>query len=73
LYNYITKNLYILECPVSNETDDETPEKEKTIQFVRLLPLDYFRQKPDNKTENHEGFTIVMFNTDNPEIFRDRK
>ncbi|PZR28466.1 MAG: transglutaminase [Citrobacter freundii] len=49
LYNYMAKNLYILQCPVSSAYDIETATEGKTIQYIQLNPLDYFRQKPDKK------------------------
>jgi len=53
LFNYMAKNLYILECPVVSEFDAETtskdkiPERGKVIEYIKLLPLDYFKQTPD--------------------------
>src|SRR5437588_7368807 len=44
LYYYMAKNLYMLECPVSSEYDAETKGAGKTITYVRLIPLDYFRK-----------------------------
>ena len=67
LYNYMAKNLYILECAVASEFDAETPSDLKTsgngseLQYIKLLPLDYFSQKPD-KTGN-------CFNTNNSNEF----
>lgn len=40
LENYMAKNLYRLECPVSSEYDTETFKENKTVAYVELLPLD---------------------------------
>jgi tetratricopeptide (TPR) repeat protein len=47
LYNYMAKNLYMLECPVSSRYNMETREAGQTYTYVQLLPMDYFKQKPD--------------------------
>lgn len=67
LYNYMAKNLYRLECPVHSKYDTETPVQFQKAgnkgnpEYVQLLPLDYFKQKPD-KTGN-------CYNTNNPVKF----
>ena len=66
LYNYMAKNLYMLECPATSEYDMETHREGKTISYIKLLPLDYDNQKPD-KVEA-EG-KITMFKTNNPNVF----
>lgn len=59
LENYMAKNLYRLECPVSSEFDAETYRKGKTVTYLQLLPLDgqeqiremdktYLTNNPDN-------------------------
>lgn len=53
LFNYMAKNLYMLECPVVSEYDTESPkqnkfpERAKTAEYIKLIPLDYFDQKSD--------------------------
>jgi hypothetical protein len=66
LYNYMAKNLYMLECPATSEYDMETPREGKTISYIKLLPLDYDNQKPDK--EESEG-KITIFKTNNPKVF----
>lgn len=56
---YMSKNLYRLICPVNSTYDLETPAPGKQVDYIQLLPLDYFRQKPDRTT----------YNTNNPSLF----
>jgi transglutaminase-like putative cysteine protease len=69
LYRYMAKNLYILQCPVNSEYDMETPAAGKTIQYIQLLPLDYFKQQPSVKTTTKKDMTFVFYNTNNPSLF----
>lgn len=71
LYNYMAKNLYMLQCPVSSQYNNETLAAGKTIGYVQLLPLDYFSQKPDRRetADRQHGTTKVFFNTNNPQAF----
>ncbi|HAH22466.1 MAG TPA: transglutaminase domain-containing protein [Prolixibacteraceae bacterium] len=53
LFNYMAKNLYMLECPAASEYDSETAhtakfpiQKIKDAQYIKLLPLEYFKQTP---------------------------
>lgn len=70
LFNYMAKNLYILECPVVSEFDtettynDEIPKRKKVVEYIKLLPLDYFKQTPD-KIGN-------CYNTNNSKLFWER-
>jgi hypothetical protein len=66
LQNYMAKNLYILECPASSEYNMETDRETKTMSYIRILPLEYFKQKPD-KVEAEGGITV--YRTNNPKIF----
>lgn len=68
LYQYMAKNLYILQCPVESTYDLETPVKGKTMRYVQLLPLDYFKQTPAVRefTDPKSGVTYVFYNTNNP-------
>lgn len=71
LYNYMAKNLYILECAVSSEYNTETMEKGKILSYVQLLPLDYFKQLPnysESKNQN-SGITFIKSKTNNPDLF----
>lgn len=67
LYTYMAKNLYMLECPVSSEYNLETKETGKITEYIRLLPLDYFDQKPDAKTSENKEFNskIITYMTNN--------
>lgn len=71
LYNYMAKNLYKLECPVSSEYDIETRAQGKQITYVQLLPLEYFKQKPDKveSTNKNNGTTFIYYKTNNPTLF----
>lgn len=71
LYRYMAKNLYMLECPVQSEYNLETKETGKNYEYIRLLPFDYFKQKPDVVTvENKESnFKRVTYRTNDPEAF----
>jgi hypothetical protein len=71
LYNYMAKNLYLLECPVSSEFDTETKQPGKTVSYMQLVPLDYFKKSLD-KTEssnNVSNTTNVVYRTNNPAVF----
>jgi hypothetical protein len=70
LYNYMAKNLYMLECATSSEYDYESRARGKTLRYVRLLPLDYFRQGPDKQeSEDRSGTKWVIYKTNNPSLF----
>ncbi len=71
LYQYMAKNLYILECPVNSEYDTETRIPGKKISYVQLLPLDYFLQTPDKteSTNKDNGTTFIKLKTNNPAAF----
>jgi len=71
LYNYMAKNLYRFECPVSSEFDTETKEQGKKTSYIELLPMDYFDQKPDKSesTNTENGTTFIHYKTNNPIMF----
>ena len=71
LYSYMAKNLYILECAAKSEYNFETNEKEKVREYIRLTPLDYFKQKPDSETTVNEKFNskVIKYVTNNAELF----
>lgn len=71
LYNYMAKNLYMLQCPVNSTYNYETPERGKSIRYIQLLPLDYFKQSPAIKesTSAKSGTTYQYYNTNNPAAF----
>ena len=70
LYDYMAKNLYRLQCETNSEYDSETTAPGKIINYVQLLPLDYFKQGPD-KTENtnNQNTTYVYYVTNNAKAF----
>ncbi len=65
LYRYMAKNLYMLECPVNSQYDTETNAQGKVVSYIRLVPMDYFDQKPDKKESNGN----IIYKTNNPKIF----
>lgn len=71
LENYMAKNLYILECHSSSEYNMETSSEGKTFNYIRLLPLDYFEQKPDKAEEKGETNNTlwITYKTNNPNVF----
>ncbi len=71
LYRYMAKNLYMLECPVSSEYDTETVMAGKTYNYVRLLPLDYFKQLPRKQVRHSskQQTDHVFYITNNPAAF----
>ena len=71
LENYMAKNLYMLECPASSEYNMETSSEGKTYNYIRLLPLDYFEQKPDKEEDKREKSKTkwITHKTNNPNVF----
>ena len=71
LENYMAKNLYILECHSSSEYNMETNSEGKTFNYIKLLPLDYFEQKPDKSEEKGETNNTlwITYKTNNPNVF----
>jgi len=57
---YMSKNLYRLICSVNSAYDIETAAPGKKCDYIQLLPLDYFRQRPDNP---------ATYVTNNPTLF----
>jgi len=74
LENYMAKNLYMLECPVSSEYNMESAAEGKTYTYVRLLPLDYFAQDPHKEEEKRDkgNTTWVTYKTNNAGVFWER-
>lgn len=69
---YMSKNLYKIECPVNSEYDTETLNPGKKLEYVQLLPLEYYKNKPDNKTvstNNKSQVTYTTYATNNPTLF----
>jgi len=71
LFNYMAKNLYILNCVVNSEYDTETRQQGKSLTYIHLLPVEYFKQQPDKTsvTNAQTGTTFVNYNTNNPVAF----
>lgn len=71
LYNYMAKNLYILESPLNSEYNTETKEAGKVINYLQLVPLDYFRKslEKSESTSNQAQTTLVKYKTNNPAFF----
>ena len=71
LFQYMAKNLYRLQCPVRSEYDTETLTAGKTLTYVQLAPLDYFKQTP-RKLESYSKTRQVNYVyciTNNPTAF----
>lgn len=70
LDNYMSKNLYILECPVDSRYNLETKEANKKVSFLSLLPLNYDIQEPDEIVEKgSNGMEYIWYSTNNPDVF----
>ncbi|MFA6246066.1 MAG: transglutaminase domain-containing protein [Mucilaginibacter sp.] len=71
LDNYMAKNLYRVYSPQHNEYNYETRDKNKTITYISLLPLEYFKQSPDKSedTNKNTNFTIERYRTNNADAF----
>jgi len=67
---YMAKNLYRLECPASSEYDTETGAPGKQINYIDLLPLDYFKQPTKSDWTNPSSKTTqIFYYTNNPAYF----
>jgi hypothetical protein len=71
IHNYMAKNLYRLECPVSSEYDYETKLPGKNTVYMELLPLDGINQTPQKEDHLNKEANCTMTNyvTNNPESF----
>lgn len=71
LYNYMAKNLYILESPVISEYNMETDEPEKVDSYIQLIPIDYFQQTPEKYQEINpaSNAATVFYKTNNSALF----
>jgi hypothetical protein len=71
LYSYMAKNLYMLECALSSEYDTETKIPGKSISYLRLIPLDYFKKTIGTgvSTNTVTKVTFVTYRTNNPRYF----
>ena len=67
LYQYMAKNLYILECSTNYGYDTEGG---PLRSYIRLIPLDYFKQSPDKVEEHYQSnVTFITYKTNNPDAF----
>ncbi len=69
LYNYMAKNLYILECPVKSEYNYETAETGKDIEFIQLVPVNYFNQKKFKNITKGSKRNVIIYKTNNSKKF----
>lgn len=71
LLHYMAKNLYKMNCAVRSEYDTETGMKGKAISYIQLLPLEYYKQKPDREeyTSKYSGTINTTYHTNNPALF----
>lgn len=72
---YMSKNLYMLECAVNSTYNTETIEPNKTVEYVRLIPLDYFdksltKEEAQPASRAHGGvYHWDVYKTNNPDYF----
>ncbi|WP_341903805.1 transglutaminase domain-containing protein [Fluviicola taffensis] len=71
IHNYMAKNLYRLECPVSSQYDYETKLPGKNTAYIQLLPLDGINQTPQKQDylNKEVNCTVTNYITNNPETF----
>ena len=67
----MAKNLYLLECPVNSAYNMETRVTGKQYEYVQLLPLDYYDQRPDiaKREEPDTHTTWITYKTNNQDVF----
>jgi hypothetical protein len=69
LYNYVAKNLYKLQCPVSSQRDLETRAAGKAIQYITLLPAAVSAKKPAVKATQEGTTSFTLYTTSNAAAF----
>jgi len=70
LFYYMAKNLYRLECPLNSAYDIETTANGKNIEYIQLLPLDYFKQPARTAwTNRYTKTSYTDYYTNNPAYF----
>jgi len=71
LETYMAKNLYRMQCPIISEFNSETTETGKSVTYIELLPLNYFKQKPDRTeiTNSQKEILRINYLTNNPNLF----
>lgn len=68
---YMAKNLYRIQCPTSSEYNYETPDKNKTVEYIELLPLNAINSVPHKKesTKSDTGSKFIQYVTHDPAKF----
>jgi hypothetical protein len=63
----------MFECPVASQYNMETPLEGTSIEYVRLLPLEFYEQTPQREvvTDSELKRTWVTYKTNNPRLFWD--
>lgn len=70
LYNYMAKNLYMLQCITHSCYDAETERKGGLYEYITLVPPDYFdRQQVKESTNNSIDCTYRFYQTTNAQSF----
>jgi hypothetical protein len=70
LFYYMAKNLYRIECAVNSAFNMETSAVGKNIEYIQLLPLDYFKQPVKTSWTNKNTQTVyTYYYTNNPAYF----
>ena len=70
LFYYMAKNLYRLECAINSSFNMETTAVGKNIEYIQLLPLDYFKQPVKTSWTNKNTKTAyTYYYTNNPAYF----
>ncbi|MBO2008280.1 TPR end-of-group domain-containing protein [Hymenobacter negativus] len=69
LYQYMAKNLYKLQCPLSSQYDLETRGPAKALQYVTLLPATVGAIKPAVKNTQDGATSYTLYNTSNAAAF----
>ncbi len=71
LDQYMTKNLYRLECQSSSGYNTETWFPGMKITYIELLPLDGLEQYPQKEEviNSKTGVTFINYKTNNPDLF----
>lgn len=71
LKNYMAKNLYRMQTPLSSQYNSETWKSIKEITNVELLPLDGIEQTPQKSESTNEktGVKFINYKTNNPTKF----
>ncbi|MEM1328585.1 MAG: transglutaminase-like domain-containing protein [Bacteroidota bacterium] len=70
LEHYMAKNLYRFETPLESRYNYETAQKDRTVTYVELVPLDgYQLDKRSEQYYEKSNTTAVQYQTNYPEVF----